>query len=175
MTARQFRDNEAAKTSAMVQQLLQASLQGESPGAPIPTGAPTPSPYASPPPVGDVSSPAPSIEGGAGTAVFHSALNKMIAASGGKLSIKSGTRTPERQAQLYAAALQKYGSPEAARKWVAPPGHSNHERGLAVDLGFSDPAAIAWAHQNAGQYGLTFPLSNENWHIEPLGARGQRK
>lgn len=105
---------------------------------------------------------------------FHSALEKLIAASGGKLSIKSGYRSPERQAQLWADALKKYGNAETARKWVAPPGKSNHNRGLAADLGFSDSAAINWAHQNAAKYGLIFPLSNENWHIEPIGLRGKK-
>lgn len=88
------------------------------------------------------------------------------------LRISSGYRSPERQGQLWQAALAKYGSPEAARKWVAPPGRSNHNHGQAVDLKFLDPRAQAWVHANAKQYGLHFPLSNENWHIEPIGARG---
>lgn len=88
------------------------------------------------------------------------------------LRVSSGFRSPERQGELFDAAVAKYGSPEAARKWVAPPGHSQHNRGDAADLKFLDPAALAWAHQNAGQYGLAFPLSNENWHVELAGARG---
>lgn len=169
MTARQFRDSEAAKTSAMVQQLLQEKMGGTPPVGALPVEQPMPDLGVAP------SSPMHTDGAGLTNAVFESAIQKMMAASGGKLSIKSGTRTPERQAQLYAAALKKYGSPEAARKWVAPPGHSNHERGLAKDLGFADPATIAWAHQHAGEFGLTFPLANENWHIEPIGARGQKK
>lgn len=98
---------------------------------------------------------------------FESALNQLIAGSGGRLNIKSGYRSPERQAQLYEAALKKYGSPERARKWVAPPGKSNHGRGLAADLG----GDLAYAHANAARYGLAFPLANENWHIESRGAR----
>lgn len=90
------------------------------------------------------------------------------------LRVLSGFRSPERQAQLWQNALTKYGSPEAARKWVAPPGRSQHNHGNAVDLRYLDPAATAWAHENAAKYGLTFPLSNENWHIEPIGARGHR-
>lgn len=88
------------------------------------------------------------------------------------LRISSGYRSPERQGQLWQAALAKYGSEAAARKWVAPPGRSNHNHGQAVDLKFLDPRAQAWVHANAKQYGLHFPLSNENWHIEPIGARG---
>lgn len=106
------------------------------------------------------------------SAAFQTALNKMIAASGGKLKIKSGTRSTARQTQLWNAALKKYGSAEKARKWVAPPGHSNHERGLAADLAYSDALSKQWAHEHAGEFGLNFPLSNEDWHIELRGTRG---
>jgi LAS superfamily LD-carboxypeptidase LdcB len=106
---------------------------------------------------------------------FQTALEKLIKASGGKLSIKSGYRTPERQAQLWAKKLKEVGGDVAkARKWVAPPGKSNHNRGLAADLGFSGPDAVNWAHANAAKYGLVFPLANENWHIEPVGARSKK-
>lgn len=91
------------------------------------------------------------------------------------LRVMSGFRSPDRQAQLWQNALAKYGSPEAARKWVAPPGRSQHNHGNAVDLKYLDPAATAWAHENAQKFGLNFPLSNENWHIEPIGARGQHR
>lgn len=101
---------------------------------------------------------------------FQAALGRFIADSPG-ISVFSGYRSPEKQAGLYAAALQKYGGPQAARKWVAPPGHSQHERGFASDLQYATPAASAWAHANASRYGLTFPLGNEPWHVEPVGAR----
>ena len=91
---------------------------------------------------------------------------------GAQIGIKSGYRSPAHQAELYARAVQKYGSPQAARKWVAPPGHSQHNRGFAVDLSYGSPEAERAAHQLAAQYGLTFPMSYENWHIEPVGARG---
>lgn len=89
----------------------------------------------------------------------------------GQITIKSGFRTPERQAQLWQEALQKYGSAEAARKWVAPPGRSQHGFGNAGDLAFGSDAARQWAHANAAKYGLAFPLGNEPWHIEAAGAR----
>jgi hypothetical protein len=41
-----------------------------------------------------------------------------------------------------------------------------------VDLSYGSPAAMQAAHQMAGQFGLVFPMSYENWHIEPVGARG---
>lgn len=107
---------------------------------------------------------------------FSTALEQMFRAAPPEiqphLRVTSGYRSPQRQEQLWQSALAKYGSPEAARKWVAPPGRSKHNHGQAVDLKYLDPAATAWAHENAAKFGLHFPLGNENWHIEPLGSRG---
>jgi D-alanyl-D-alanine carboxypeptidase len=91
---------------------------------------------------------------------------------GAQIGIKSGYRSPERQRFLFDRAVRKYGSVAAARKWVAPPGRSQHNLGNAVDLHYGSPAAMRAAHQLAGQFGLHFPMSYENWHIEPIGARG---
>ena len=91
-----------------------------------------------------------------------------------QLQVGSGFRSPERQAELWQEALVKYGSPEEARKWVAPPGNSQHNVGFAADLKYLTPEAREWAHNNAEQFGLAFPLSNEPWHIELAGDRGAR-
>ena len=85
--------------------------------------------------------------------------------------IGSGYRSPEIQAKLFADAVKKYGSEQAARKWVAPPGRSNHGHGGASDLKYTNPAAKQWWHENAKQYGLAFPLGHEDWHIESAGER----
>jgi hypothetical protein len=87
------------------------------------------------------------------------------------VSIFSGMRTTEHQAELWKAAVAKYGSEEEARKWVAPPGHSQHEKGNAADLRYATPEARQWIHDNADKYGLKFPLANEPWHIETADAR----
>ena len=90
-----------------------------------------------------------------------------------ELRVSSAFRSPEVQNTLWQQALAKYGTPEAARKWVAPPGRSQHNHGMAADLSYLSPAARQWAHANAGTYGLAFPLPNEDWHIELAGARDQ--
>lgn len=102
---------------------------------------------------------------------FESALNRMIKDSGGRIKVTSGYRSSKRQAELYAQAIKKYGSEKAARKWVAPPGKSNHNHGLAADIAGDKK----WAHQNAAKYGLHFPLAHEDWHVEPINARSKRK
>lgn len=95
------------------------------------------------------------------------------------LQIGSGYRSADRQAELFAEAVRKYGSEAEARKWVAPPGKSQHNHGQAVDIWYNGqrldkaPAEVReWVHANASAYGLRFPMSWESWHIEPAGARG---
>lgn len=98
-------------------------------------------------------------------------LQQMVAAAPAGIGVTSEVRSAAQQKQLWDAALSKYGSEAEARKWVAPPGHSQHELGHAADLSFATPAARQWAHDNAARFGLTFPLDNEPWHVEVVGAR----
>lgn len=97
---------------------------------------------------------------------FAARLAQMFADAPGGVTINSGYRSPERQAQLWQEALAKYGDPEVADDWVARPGKSNHNHGGAVDLGYADDATKAWVHANAQKYGLNFPMAHEPWHIE---------
>lgn len=112
---------------------------------------------------------------------FQKNLSAMISAAkadlGGTLSIFSGHRSVEKQAKLFKAAVQKYGSEAAARKWVAPPGKSNHNHGNAVDMRYNGvriarPSEIdSWMGSKLANFGLTRPMSYEPWHVEPSGAR----
>ena len=53
--------------------------------------------------------------------------------------------------------------------YTAIPGNSRHGWGVAADLNYLGvSAAVTWIHQNAANYGLHFPMSYENWHIEPI-------
>lgn len=96
------------------------------------------------------------------------------------LKITSAYRSPEVQARLYQQALAKYGSPQAARKWVAPPGRSKHNAGLAVDFANAQGSLLRdaksreaqWIAQNAARFGLSVPMSWEPWQVELAGARG---
>lgn len=104
---------------------------------------------------------------------FAAALYQLLsAAPGGGVQITSGYRTPERQAQLWAEAVAKYGSEAEARRWVAPPGRSNHNHGAAVDLNYASPDVERWVHENAPRFGLNFRMGHEPWHIE-MAANGQ--
>jgi LAS superfamily LD-carboxypeptidase LdcB len=117
---------------------------------------------------------------------FSTSLTAFINAAkadGIDLGIGSGFRSVEKQKQLWEQALKKYGTPEKARKWVAPPGRSNHNRGTAVDLNSSgaflgknkNTKATQWAHANAEKFGLHFRMGHEPWHIEPLNLSKEQK
>lgn len=107
---------------------------------------------------------------------------QIIAENAGKYGL-------DREAWL--SDVDRLGPVRAGQKWraqfrdsgmsksIGAPGGSRHQHGDAADLGWnggtlkSAPKEVVdWVHQNAGNYGLAFPLSNENWHIETAGARG---
>jgi hypothetical protein len=98
-----------------------------------------------------------------------SAVEDLIRASAGRVRLVSGYRPPERQSALWADAVAKYGDPEVADNWVAPPGHSMHERGLAVDLGGDLELAVRLIDEM--RLPLWRPLANEPWHFELRGSR----
>jgi hypothetical protein len=101
--------------------------------------------------------------------VLRNSIEEILEASDGAVHVVSGWRSPQEQAMLWADALARYGSAEAADDWVAPPGHSKHESGLAVDLG----GDVELAERLARDLGLPVyrPLPNEPWHFELVGAR----
>src|SRR6266568_876563 len=89
----------------------------------------------------------------------------------------SGYRSSKRQNELWQSALQRYGSPSIARRWVAPPGSSAHQSGRAIDfyLGGKNSSknvaylrtlpAYRWLVANAERFGF-YPYPNEPWHWE---------
>lgn len=132
-----------------------------------------PRPVASQPGASAASSPQPPAPGDTGaqvglTPAFRSALDRLLEAAGGRVTVNSGFRSVDEQRRLWQDALRKYGSEAEARRWVAPPGRSFHGKGLAADLG-GDPG---WVRANAAKFGLYQPLPHEPWHLELRGSRG---
>jgi hypothetical protein len=82
--------------------------------------------------------------------------------------LRSAWRSREEQERLYATL-----GPGLAAK----PGTSNHERGIAIDVGIPGIVAIdgrwpatvrARVDATAARHGLHSPLAWEDWHFEPL-------
>lgn len=99
------------------------------------------------------------------------------------VTVVSAFRSLEHQKRLWDAAVKKYGSAAAARKWVAPPGRSNHGPkvdgyGIAVDFGVSGVHADSkgqwpqevndWFRALAKRHGLYQRMEWEDWHHEPI-------
>ncbi len=101
----------------------------------------------------------------------------------------SGFRTIALQAELFDKQVEKIGS-EAAAELSAPPGHSEHHTGYAIDIGdtarpeadlkrsFENTRAYLWLVANAKSYGFeeSFPDGNqqgvnfEPWHWRFVGS-----
>jgi D-alanyl-D-alanine carboxypeptidase len=110
------------------------------------------------------------------------------------LSIWSGYRSKQQQTVIWERKLKSIReirpslteeqAKAEARKWVAPPGSSAHETGLAIDLNLGykylaaniddmkNTAAYKWLVANAAQFGY-YPYSREPWHwvYNPEGGR----
>ncbi len=99
------------------------------------------------------------------------------------LELVSGYRSVAHQEKLWKIGLKKHGSAKEARKWIAPPGHSAHHSGRAVDLwmglgigkrnasAMRKGIAYKWMVNNAVRFGF-YPYEAEPWHWEynPLSA-----
>ncbi len=99
------------------------------------------------------------------------------------IQILSGYRNYADQEKLYNDYVKKYGK-EKADTFSAEPGHSEHQTGLALDVGkldtsFGNTPAGKWLAANAYKYGfiIRYPEGKEKitgyqyepWHIRYLG------
>lgn len=115
-----------------------------------------------------------------------------------ELTPVSGYRTHERQKNNYNASIQRYLdqglSQDAAvsrtQQYYAIPGTSEHEAGVAMDIGwiedsFETSAAFEWLQKNAETYGFimryasdTYDITRINyepWHYRYVGANHAEK
>lgn len=120
------------------------------------------------------------------------ALSDMLQAAedaGYRPFVRSGFRTRDQQEEILAARIGAYEdegySKEAARAealaWVALPGTSEHELGLAVDINEEngDQDMYTWLAEHAHEYGfiLRYPpekqsitgVAHEQWHFRYVG------
>lgn len=116
--------------------------------------------------------------------MFDGALNDGI-----KLYANSGYRAYNTQSSLYNSYVNEHGQ-AAADRFSAPPGSSEHQTGLAMDVtadsvdrqlhqSFSNTEEGAWLRDNAHRYGfiIRYPEGKEHitgymyepWHLRFLG------
>jgi D-alanyl-D-alanine carboxypeptidase len=93
-------------------------------------------------------------------------------ADGVTISITSGRRSVAKQQKLLDEAIEKYGSYQAATRWVLPPEYSAHVKGKAVDIG--PQLAMQWLNRNGYRYGICRRYDNEPWHFEALTTPGKK-
>ncbi len=119
------------------------------------------------------------------------ALEEMFGAAledGVTLMAVSGYRSYATQAAIYAARLEET-SQAYVDRYIARPGRSEHQTGLAMDLGcpgytwldtsFANTAAYAWLLEHCGEYGFIIRYREnlteetgyafEPWHVRYVG------
>ena len=110
-------------------------------------------------------------------------------AEGVNIVAVSGNRSYAQQASLYDSYVRQYGQ-ATADTIAARPGHSEHQTGLAMDVGnasgacalqdcFEDTLVGKWVADNAGTYGfiIRYPDGNQDvtgyayepWHLRYVG------
>lgn len=129
----------------------------------------------------------------------RAAFEEMAAAArvdGFELVAFSGYRSFERQQELYKRYVKNDGQ-EAADRYSARPGHSEHQTGLAFDIGeqnfeehfaresFGETEAGKWVASNAHKYGFIMRYPNgkekitgymyEPWHFRYVGKELAKK
>lgn len=101
--------------------------------------------------------------------------------------VASGYRTQEKQQSLYDEKIQEYraqgySAEEAVRqaqRWVAVPGTSEHQLGIAVDINGAVWEVYPWLQANSYKYGFIFRYPGEKtsltgtaeevWHYRYVG------
>lgn len=120
------------------------------------------------------------------------ALERLIACVDGENEIiaVSGWRSEKEQTEIYRSSLKENG-PDFTEKYVALPGHSEHQTGLAVDVGlnlpdidficpaFPESGVCGLFRRRAADFGfvLRYPpgketvtgIAHEPWHFRYVG------
>lgn len=123
----------------------------------------------------------------AATAAAFEAMVADAAAAGHELQLTSGYRSEQDQQALYDRFVEDFGT-DVADELVALPGTSEHQTGLAADVGqvglpddqvFGTTAASAWVAADAQRFGfiIRYPpakaditgYADEPWHLRYVG------
>jgi hypothetical protein len=94
---------------------------------------------------------------------FGGRLDRMLADAPGVIEVRSGKRDAAEQKVLYDRYLSGGGALAAWSNGVECA--SDHCAGFAADLMWEDEATMRWAHDHAADYGLSFDVPGEDWHV----------
>jgi zinc D-Ala-D-Ala carboxypeptidase len=95
-------------------------------------------------------------------------MRRAAAQAGISLRVISGFRSIRTQTQIF----EGKGAGWQAAEYSAPPGHSQHHTGLAVDINslspsFAETAAFKWLRRYGSQYGFMLSYGNEQGDLGP--------
>lgn len=90
----------------------------------------------------------------------------LAAQDGVDLTLVSGWRSVQEQAQVVEDVVRTRGSLEEAKRWVLPPESSAHVAGTAIDVGATEGAL--WLGEHGEELGLCRTYANEMWHFEAV-------
>lgn len=134
---------------------------------------------------------APATQLSAPAAAAFEQLSASAEAEGYTILLQSGYRSYERQKKLFAGYVKRDGQ-NAAEQYSAPPGCSEHQMGLAVDVtspsvnykldhNFGSTAEGSWLAENAHRFGFIIRYLEgkqditgyiyEPWHIRYVGKK----
>jgi hypothetical protein len=100
------------------------------------------------------------------TANAYYVMQQAAARDGVSLRIVSGFRTMAEQQYLYGCYIHCNCN---SCNLAAPPGHSNHQSGHALDLNTSEGRVYSWLSSNAARFGFRRTVPTEPWHWEWWG------
>ena len=121
--------------------------------------------------------------------IYDPLMEMLAAAEAEELGpiVVSGFRTEEKQQSLYNDKIREYRregcsreeAVELAEQWVARPGTSEHQLGLAVDINGAVYDIYLWLEENSWKYGFIFRypdnktditgVAGEVWHYRYVG------
>lgn len=101
--------------------------------------------------------------------------------AGHVVRVNSAGRSIEKQRKLYTqyiqavAAWERSGRMGARPTAVAPPGGSEHNDFIAVDVNVSEPKFFRWLLTNSTKYNFWFTAARERWHLAHYSGQPPRK
>jgi LAS superfamily LD-carboxypeptidase LdcB len=95
-------------------------------------------------------------------------MRQAAARDGVRLTVVSGFRSISAQVAIFTGK----GGDLRAAEYSAPPGHSQHHTGLAIDINslspsFRETTAFGWLRQHAAKYGFMLPYGNSQGDLGP--------